>query len=137
MIEDLARDLPNPFHQRPHDYWSMHRPPTRKPDSNLQQSNQHISIANGIFVQNGYSIRQDFIDGIQSTYKSTVQRLDFQHKSELSTRYINRWIEEKTEGKIREIFSSSLDESTRIVIASALYFNALWERTFFEGATAL
>lgn len=135
MIEDLVRELPNPFHQRNHDYWQMHRPRTRKPDSNLQ-SNQRISIANGIFVQNGYSIRPDYINAIQSTYNSTLQRLDFQHKSELSTRYINRWVDEKTEGKIKELFSSPLDESTRVVIASALYFNALWERTFFEGATA-
>lgn len=135
MIEDLVRDSPNPLHQRPHDYWSMHRPPNQNSDSDLQQSNQHIAIANGIFVQNGYSIHRDYIDGIQSIYKSTVQRLDFEHKSELSTRYINRWVDEKTEGKIKEIFSSPLDESTRVVIASALYFNALWERTFLEGAT--
>lgn len=135
MIDDLERDLPNPFHHRPYDYWQMHRPLTRKPDSDLQ-SNQRISIANGIFVQNGYSIRPEYIDAIQSTYKSTLQRLDFQNKSELSTKYINRWVDEKTEGKIKELFSNPIDQTTRVVIASALYFNALWERTFFKGATA-
>lgn len=113
----------------------VHRPLTRRPDSNLQ-SNQRISIANGIFLQNGYSIRPDYINAIHSTYKSELQRLDFQHKSELSTRYINRWVNEKTEGKIKELFSSPIDESTKVVIASALYFNALWERSFFEGSTA-
>lgn len=46
-----------------------------------------------------------------------------------------RWVNEKTLGKIPEIISSPLPPSTKAVIASALYFKALWERTFMDGAT--
>lgn len=41
----------------------------------------------------------------------------------------------KTEGKIPEIVSNSLSSDTKIVMASALYFNAMWQKTFIESAT--
>lgn len=95
LIEDLARDMPHPLHNRPHDFWQTHRRLTsnfasRPIDDGDPRSFQTISVANGIFMQNGYSIRPDYRDAIQSTYKSTLQRLDFFNKSDLSTRYINR-----------------------------------------------
>lgn len=45
------------------------------------------------------------------------------------------WVNEKTQGKIKEMISDVLPASTKAVITSALYFSALWERTFMEGAT--
>lgn len=45
------------------------------------------------------------------------------------------WVNEKTEGKIPKIVGEQLNPATKIVMASALYFNARWEKTFIEGAT--
>lgn len=97
MIGDLNRELPNPQHKRSQDYWQLHRVVQRpfarrkaNPFDEDDQSFQRISVANGIFVQNGFSIRSDYKDAIESTYKSTLQRLDFINKSQLSTKYINR-----------------------------------------------
>lgn len=45
------------------------------------------------------------------------------------------WVNEKTEGKIKEMFAQPLSTDTKVVVASALYFKAFWERTFIDGAT--
>lgn len=46
-----------------------------------------------------------------------------------------RWIDKATKGKIPKMFADPLPFDTKVVIASALYFKALWERSFLEGAT--
>lgn len=46
----------------------------------------------------------------------------------------NSWVNEKTNGKIPEIVSY-FQPDTKVVLASALYFKAMWETTFIEGAT--
>lgn len=152
MIEDLERDIPHPGRRRHQDVWRVQNNPLK----NITHSEQQISVANGIFFQNGYSIRSEYRNGMESAYKSTLQRLDFANKPELSTTYINRfvfalyferkfsltnffshsrWVSEKTKGKINEVIAEPLPASTKAVIASALYFKALWERTFIEGGT--
>lgn len=45
------------------------------------------------------------------------------------------WVNEKTNGKIKEIIPGSANPETRVILANALYFNAEWQETFIEGAT--
>lgn len=93
MLEDLALESPNPLHNRPQHFWQTHRRPMVSNHINRNRdprSLQRISVANGIFLQNGYSIRPDYRDAIQSTYKSTLQQLDFLNNADLSTKFINR-----------------------------------------------
>lgn len=42
---------------------------------------------------------------------------------------------EKTNGKIKEIIPGSTSSETRVILANALYFKAEWQETFIEGAT--
>ncbi len=46
-----------------------------------------------------------------------------------------RWIKQKTDGRIKEIVDSSIDPTTKAIIAGALYFNGNWEYPFFAEAT--
>lgn len=92
MIDDLNRDIPHPGRRRHSTAWKMQRTPMNKYNREAQ-SFQQISIANGIFYQNGYSIRPDFQTAMESAYRSTLQRLDFANKPELSTKFINRLVE--------------------------------------------
>lgn len=90
MIEDLNHDIPHPGRRRHQTEWKSQRTPVntfniRKP------TEQQISIANGIFYQNGYSIRPDYQIAMESIYFSTLQRLDFANKPDLSTKFINRF----------------------------------------------
>lgn len=89
MIDDLNRDIPHPGRRRQQTEWKAQRTPVNSYNTKVP-AEQQISIANGIFYQNGYSIRPDFRNAIESIYKSTLQRLDFANKPDLSTKFINR-----------------------------------------------
>uniref|UniRef100_A0A675B3V0 Serpin domain-containing protein n=1 Tax=Anopheles darlingi TaxID=43151 RepID=A0A675B3V0_ANODA len=99
-------------------------------------SKQHlITLANGLFVQNGYNLSRWYRQASMKLYQSEVQSLNFAEDTAGSTSYINRWVSEKTHDKIPKILSSQLAPATTLVLASALYFRALWHKTFIEGAT--
>uniref|UniRef100_A0A6B2EJH8 Putative serine proteinase inhibitor n=1 Tax=Phlebotomus kandelakii TaxID=1109342 RepID=A0A6B2EJH8_9DIPT len=94
-----------------------------------------VSIINGLFVQNGYSIRPDYRSVVESIYKSEITELDFENHPEDAASFINNWVEKSTNGKVKNIVSQSLSRDTRVIVASTLYFNARWKETFFEGGT--
>lgn len=97
---------------------------------------QQVSFAHGIFVQENYPIRKLYQETAQQLYESDVQHVDFENRPEDTQKTINRWVAEKTKGKIRDILAETPSSSTKLIIASALYFKAKWEYPFFEGTTA-
>ncbi len=105
----------------------------KEPAESLHQ----ISIANGIFVQKGYSIRPDYKQSVESVYKGELKTLDFQEDAIGSTRFINDWVKDKTKGKIKELLTGSVNPETKVILANALYFKALWLETFIKGATKI
>lgn len=53
----------------------------------------------------------------------------------LKSLLIFRWVAEITHEKIKNIISEPLPPYTRAIMASALYFKALWERSFIDKVT--
>lgn len=93
MIEDIDKDFPNARHKRPSYYWQINRQAI-SPDPAVRrrpevEEPQKISIANGLFVQNGYSIRPDYQDAVLGVYHSTLKNLDFARNQGEATKYIN------------------------------------------------
>lgn len=68
-------------------------------------------------------------------YKSDLQTLDFQRSPAIAKYNINSWVEQHTKGKIENILTDDLPQDTRIIMANALYFKAMWEIDFIGGAT--
>uniref|UniRef100_A0A182YFW0 Serpin domain-containing protein n=1 Tax=Anopheles stephensi TaxID=30069 RepID=A0A182YFW0_ANOST len=96
-----------------------------------------ISLANGIFVQRTIQLSDAYRNESSFYYNSEVQSLDFELDPVGSTRQINAWVSEKTHGKLPNILPSTLPASSVMVLASAMYFKALWAETFIDGATKL
>lgn len=48
---------------------------------------------------------------------------------------LHSWVNEKTNGKIKEILPGSANTETRVILANALYFKAEWQESFIDGAT--
>lgn len=61
--------------------------------------------------------------------------VDFQERGKEAQDKINAWVKEKTNGKISTILNDVPSAATKVIIASALYFNAEWNRYFIKGAT--
>ncbi|XP_055683576.1 serine protease inhibitor 28Dc-like [Lutzomyia longipalpis] len=95
----------------------------------------HVSIVNGLFVQNGFSIRPDYRSVVESIYRSEITELDFLNHPTDAASFINNWVERSTHGKVKDIVPHTIARDTRVIIASTIYFNAHWKETFIEGAT--
>ncbi|CAH1995221.1 unnamed protein product [Acanthoscelides obtectus] len=94
-----------------------------------------LFLTSAIFVQKDFPIRNLYKQTAETIYKSSVLNVDFKHDSNKAVEVMNAWVTEKTKGKIKSILAMPPSESTRVVIASALYFKALWEHPFFAEMT--
>lgn len=77
-----------------------------------------------------YSIKRSFNDVAVKSFASESQNLDFS-KSAQSAATINKWVEDHTNNKIKNLISAdSLDADTRMVLINALYFKGFWTEKF-------
>ncbi|XP_012255631.2 leukocyte elastase inhibitor-like [Athalia rosae] len=98
-------------------------------------SGTELSFASGIFVKDGFPIRNEYRAVSQNVYKSEVFNLDFASGRGRPEAVVNRWVQEKTRGKIPTILNGPPPAETSVIIASALYFNGEWNQFFIDGAT--
>jgi len=93
-------------------------------------------IASQVWMQSGYRILPDFIRTAESAYGATPTAVDFQGDLGGACREINRWVSEKTAGRIPSLVSpGSLDRMIRVVLTNAVYFLGSWEFPFEEDDT--
>ena len=89
-------------------------------------------IANSLWGKKGIDFKPDFLKRNKEFYKAEVKTLNFSNPS--SVGIINKWVEEKTYGKIRKIVDN-IDESKILYLINAIYFKAAWTFPFMESAT--
>jgi serpin B len=95
-----------------------------------------LTIANRLFAQKGYDFRQSFLTLVKQNYGASFEPLDFVADSSGATKHINQWVAGETRDRIRDLIpANALDETTRLVLANAIYLKAPWADPFFEGAT--
>ena len=95
-----------------------------------------LSIANRLFAQKGYDFREPFLALVKQNFGAAFELLDFVHDSSRATQHINKWVADQTRDRIRDLIpSGALDETTRLVLANALYLKAPWVDPFSEKAT--
>ncbi|XP_054275631.1 leukocyte elastase inhibitor-like [Macrosteles quadrilineatus] len=94
-----------------------------------------VTIARGLFLQKNFPINQTFVKQTMDIYHTEVQRVDFQQNSREAQTIVNKWVENRTEGHIKNLLQQEPDSMTTTVIASALYFIGQWENPFYPGAT--
>lgn len=86
-----------------------------------------LSIANSLWVNQNYSIKQDFKDVVSKKYKATVENMDFTDPKTVTT--INDWVDKNTKGKITNILDNFKKEDL-LVLINALYFHSEWHYKF-------
>jgi len=95
-----------------------------------------LNTANGLWVQKGFAILPAFESTLANDYHAPLTPLDFITNPEAARSHINRWTEEHTKGKIRDLFpAGSLDAQTRLVLTSAIYFYGKWQDPFVTSRT--
>ncbi|NWI48495.1 SPB6 protein, partial [Picathartes gymnocephalus] len=77
-----------------------------------------------------------FIESSQKSYHAGLEQTDFISAWEESRKQINGWVEERTEGKIKNLLAEGiLDSLTRLVLVNAIYFKGNWEEQFNKQST--
>lgn len=95
-----------------------------------------LAIANRLFAQTGYDFRDSFRALVKKYYGAPFEPLDFRKDASGATEHINQWIAEQTRDRIRDLIpAGALDETTRLVLANAIYLKAPWAHEFSEGGT--
>lgn len=95
-----------------------------------------LFTANALWVQEGFKILPEYRRVIERYYKGNVSSLDFSGKAENARLEINRWVEEKTNKRIRDLFHpGSLNELTRLVLTNVIYFKGEWLKQFDKNET--
>lgn len=95
-----------------------------------------MAVANSLWGQEGAPLRDLFLEHVAMYYGGGMNVVDFRGGSESARAAINRWVEEKTRQRIRNLIPpGGVDIDSRLVLVNAVYFKGRWWRPFHEAAT--
>jgi serpin B len=89
--------------------------------------NVQMEIANSVWYRKGLNVERVFINRLHTFFQAEIQALNFDDP--LAVRVVNRWVEEKTHGKIKRIVDR-FDGVDMMCLMNALYFKAMWTIQF-------
>jgi len=96
-----------------------------------KESNVELSIANALWVQQGYELLKEYLELVREDYGAAPEYLDFVKAPSDACGRINTWVEEETRGKITKLIDpSGIQPLTRLVLTNAIYFKGKWKYQF-------
>ncbi|XP_078451550.1 pigment epithelium-derived factor-like [Lampetra planeri] len=90
-------------------------------------------MAARIFAARNIKIKKEFLDVVEQNYHAKPENLHGPEEKDLKR--INSWVEEKTDGKIKD-FLQELPSNLRMLLLSAIYFKGKWEQQFYKDNTS-
>lgn len=103
---------------------------------NKRNDNYNLSIADAIWIEKTFSVRQEFSNVLSTYYHALAQQADFANNPEGERTNINNFVADKTNNKILDLIPrGGLDTYTRLVIVNAIYFKGNWAQQFNKSDT--
>ena len=99
------------------------------------QRGAELSIANGLWSDSSMPMSPDFVKRCKTSYQADVTTLDFQQPS--AANEIEKWVKEKTHGKISGLISPDALLNTRALLTNAVYFHGKWAHQFPKNETTV
>jgi serpin B len=95
-----------------------------------------LRVANSLWPQAGYPFRDEFLELVGRWYAAAVKVVDYIEAADAARLAINTWVEEHTEGKVRDLVPpGGVDAMTRLVLVNAIYLNGTWVHQFDAAST--
>ena len=95
-----------------------------------------LKIANSTWGETTYMFIQDYLDLLALNYGAGMSLVDFMNQPEKCRQYINWWVEDQTEERIKDLLPEGIiTQDVRLVLVNAIYFNAAWNTPFEEEST--
>ncbi|XP_068654385.1 serpin-ZX [Aristolochia californica] len=95
-----------------------------------------LSFVNGVWVDKSLPLKPSFKETASGAYRAEAKEVDFQAKALEVANEVNLWAEKETNGLIKELLpSGSVDNSSRLIFANALYYKGEWKDKFDNSLT--
>ncbi|HPR83723.1 MAG TPA: serpin family protein [Pontiellaceae bacterium] len=99
-------------------------------------TNVTLESANAIWVDKQFPILAKFQSAVQGKYGAEIRPADFAGQPEIERGTVNRWVEEKTRDKIKNLLApGSVTPDTRLILVNAIYFKGDWLHAFEKAKT--
>jgi serpin B len=97
-----------------------------------------LNVANALWAQKGHPFLPAFLKITQDEYQANINQADFNTGADAARDEINRWVGQKTKDKIQDILGpGTLDQTTTLVLANAIYFKGRWAVPYKKEATSI
>lgn len=94
-----------------------------------------LEIANGIYIKEGYAIRESFQSLAKKNFLSQVTNINFK-ENVIAADTINNYISNQTHGKITDLVqSNTITDDTVMILVNTIYFKAFWNHRFSASKT--
>lgn len=101
-----------------------------------EKPDYQLVVANALWVQNGFPLRDPFAALLAKDYRSEARPVDFEGDREAARQAINRWVEQQTKDRIKDLLKpNALHPETKLVLTNAIYFKGRWREQFSKGST--
>jgi serpin B len=87
-----------------------------------------FQLANSIWYRQEYTFEPEFINLNQTYFNAVVRGLDFNDPG--AAKIINGWVEQNTNGKIKQIVDDPINPATVMFLINAIYFKGIWTYRF-------
>ncbi len=95
-----------------------------------------LAISNALWGDKNESFLKEYLDIMDTHYDSGLTLMDFMNAPDESRIKINRWVEEQTHEKIKDLLAEgSINSATSLVITNTVYLKAAWQEPFQEENT--
>ncbi|MDZ7738655.1 MAG: serpin family protein, partial [Bacteroidales bacterium] len=91
-----------------------------------------LALANAIFYRNDFTVKEPFLNSMQTDFSAFIKSLDFSSASALDE--INGWASDNTKGKIEKVLDEISGDAVMFIM-NALYFKGDWTNQFDESLT--
>jgi serpin B len=92
-----------------------------------------LALANAIFYRQNFTVKQPFLNTMDTDFEAEIAGLDFSLPSALTT--INKWASDNTNGKIPKVLDEISGDAVMFLM-NALYFKGDWSYQFDEDLTS-
>lgn len=87
--------------------------------------------ANALWPAKEERLLDSYSDKVKKYYEASLTKLDYRNKTDEARATINKWVDKRTEGKIKDMIGEGiLNKETSLVLTNAVYFKSDWVKLF-------
>jgi serpin B len=126
--QELSAALKLPADADTHRCWATMLERWRQVDA---EQTVELRLANRLFGEQSIPFEASYLGELDGFYGAPLARVEMRARPEATRQAINRWVEERTKDRIKELMPpDSIDEDSALVLVNAVYLLAKWKHAF-------